>query len=221
MKEITVTNGLKIIRLKEDGIFIYFDSDNSKGVLYLDKGDKEPWKRSAFQWASKQLDEIKESDMKLEVLRFSSQNESTIGLLFDVTGSGRQFLCFTLEDEFRTVKKYGETRIPAGTYKLGLKKHGGFHNRYMKKFGFPFHKGMIQILDVPKFKDVLMHIGNRDDDTDACLLVGDQAYQNITDDGFIGSSTTAYKRIYPDISRRLLNGADVCITYVNYEKHTT
>ena len=33
--------------------------------------------------------------MKLEVLRFSSQNESTLGMLFDVT-EGRKFLCLTL-----------------------------------------------------------------------------------------------------------------------------
>ena len=38
--------------------------------------------------------------MKLEVLRYSSQNESTLGMLFDVT-EGREFLCYTLEDEYR------------------------------------------------------------------------------------------------------------------------
>ena len=56
--------------------------------------------------------------MKFEVLRFSSQNESSLGVLFDVT-EGRKFLCFTLEDEARNVKVSGETRIPSGTYKLG------------------------------------------------------------------------------------------------------
>ena len=72
--------------------------------------------------------------MKFEVLRFSSQNESSLGLLFDVT-EGRKFLCFTLEDEARKVKVSGETRIPAGTYKLGLRTVGGFHGRYSKKYG--------------------------------------------------------------------------------------
>ena len=38
--------------------------------------------------------------MKLEVLRFSSQKDSTNGILFDVT-EGREFLCYTLEDEYR------------------------------------------------------------------------------------------------------------------------
>ena len=59
--------------------------------------------------------------MKFEVQRFSSQSDSTLGILFDVT-DGRKFLCFTLEDEAREVKVKGETRIPAGTYKLKLRK---------------------------------------------------------------------------------------------------
>ena len=53
--------------------------------------------------------------MKLEVIRFSSQSESTLGMLFDVT-NGKKFLCFTLEDEARETKVKGETRIPAGIY---------------------------------------------------------------------------------------------------------
>ena len=72
--------------------------------------------------------------MKLEVIRFSSQNDSTLGLLFDVT-HGRKFLCFTLEDEARDTKVMGETRIPAGIYDLKLRTEGGYHNRFLKKFG--------------------------------------------------------------------------------------
>jgi len=50
--------------------------------------------------------------MKLEVLRFSSDSDSTLGVLFDTTNE-RKFLCFTLEDEFREIKISGETRIPS------------------------------------------------------------------------------------------------------------
>ena len=57
--------------------------------------------------------------MKLEVQRFSSQSNSTLGMLFDVTGTPK-FLCYTLEDEFRDVKVSGETRIPSGTYNVTL-----------------------------------------------------------------------------------------------------
>ena len=68
--------------------------------------------------------------MKLEVLRFNSQDDFTNGLLFDVTDNVRSFLAYTLEDEARTTKVWGETRIPAGKYKLSLKQHSGFHTRY-------------------------------------------------------------------------------------------
>lgn len=155
--------------------------------------------------------------MKLEVLRYSSQNETTLGMFFDITDV-RKFLCYTLEDECRTVKKYGETRIPAGTYKMQLRNEGGFHGRYIKKFGIPFHKGMLEVKDVPGFNYILIHIGNRDDNTDGCLLVGDSSFQNITEEGFIGSSTQAYKRIYPEIARSLLNGQNVWITYTDFDK---
>ena len=72
--------------------------------------------------------------MKLKVIRFSSQKDSTNGLLFDMT-SGTEFLCYTLEDEKREKKVMAETRIPAGTYSVLLRKEGGHHNRYSKKYG--------------------------------------------------------------------------------------
>ena len=65
--------------------------------------------------------------MKLEVLRISSQNDSTSGVLFDVTDGKRKFLCYTLEDEYRAVKVKHETRIPEGTYKLTLRSEGGVY----------------------------------------------------------------------------------------------
>jgi len=133
--------------------------------------------------------------MKLEVLRFSSQNKSTLGMLFDIT-DGREFLCFTLEDEHRDVKVMNETRIPSGTYKLKLRTEGGFNDRYSKKYG-SMHKGMIHVQDVPGFEYILFHTGNTDENTGGCLLLGDTSQQNITKSGFIGSSVDAYKRVYP------------------------
>ena len=150
--------------------------------------------------------------MKLEVLRFNSSDDFTTGLLFDVTDNVRSFLCYTLEDEARTVKQWGETRIPAGTYKLTLRAEGGFHSRYLAKFGAEFHKGMIYVNEVPNFEYILWHIGNDDDDTAGCLLVG-----KTSQDNFIGSSTTAYKEIYPPIRDAILNGEDVTVTYIDYD----
>ena len=154
--------------------------------------------------------------MKLEVLRISSQSDSTNGILFDTT-KGRKFLAYTLEDEYRETKVKGETRIPAGTYKIKLRKEGGFHGRYTTKYG-SMHKGMLHVQDVPGFEYILIHTGNTDEHTDGCLLVGNTQTENIgTKDGFIGASGDAYKRIYPPIASALENGEDVEITYVDFD----
>ena len=60
--------------------------------------------------------------MELIVLRFSSESDSTHGLLFENTSMGKRFLCYTLEDEARVLKVRGETRVPAGKYKIELRK---------------------------------------------------------------------------------------------------
>tara|TARA_B100000795_G_C22703088_1_gene400459 strand:- start:295 stop:768 length:474 start_codon:yes stop_codon:yes gene_type:complete len=155
--------------------------------------------------------------MKLEVLRISSQKDSTNGLLFDVT-TDRKFLCYTLEDEYRDLKVYGETRVPSGTYKVTLRNVGGFDARYTKKYG-SMHKGMLWVRDVPGFEYILIHTGNTDEHTAGCLLLGDTQQQNVTKskDGFIGASVDAYKRIYPLIAESLERGDEVEISYIDYD----
>src|SRR6056300_1810982 len=149
--------------------------------------------------------------MKLEILRFNSSDDFTSGILFDVSNNKRKFLCYTLEDQAQTQKVWGETRIPAGTYNLSLRNEGGFHTRYKAKFG-GFHKGMIYVNEVPNFEYILWHIGNDDDDTAGCLLVG-----KTSQDNFIGNSTTAYKEIYPPIRDAILSGEEVTVTYIDYD----
>ena len=154
--------------------------------------------------------------MKIEVLRVSSEADSTSGLVFDVT-DGRKFLCYSLEDEYRNDKVMHETRVPAGTYKILLRKEGGFHGRYVKKYG-DFHKGMLHVQDVPGFEYILIHTGNTDEHTSGCLIVGDSQENNqLIKNGFIGKSVQAYKRIYTPIAEALENGEEVTITYVDYD----
>jgi hypothetical protein len=156
--------------------------------------------------------------MKYEVLRVSSGKDSTSGLLFEVDNGKRTFLCYTLEDEQRDVKVWGETRIPAGTYKLKLREEGGFHNRYLNKYGTPFHKGMIWVQDVPGFEWILWHTGNTDEHTAGCLILGNtQTNNRIAKDGFVGSSVDAYKFVYPRVAAAIEAGLDVEVTYVDYD----
>ena len=155
--------------------------------------------------------------MELEVLRISSQEDSTSGILFDVVNGKRKFLCYTLEDEQRDVKVWGETRIPAGTYKLKLRTEGGFHSRYTGKYG-DWHKGMIWVQDVPGFEFILWHTGNTDESTAGCLILGQTQESNlIKPDGWVGSSVSAYKFVYPRVSEAILSGQDVEVTYIDYD----
>ena len=154
--------------------------------------------------------------MKLEVLRISSGKDSTSGILFMIEGEQRTFLCYTLEDEYRASKIRSETRIPAGTYTLRLRTEGGFHERYSSRF-YGLHKGMLHVTNVPDFEHILIHCGNTDEHTAGCLLLGDTQHNNLVEeDGFIGRSTSAYKRVYPPIAEALEKGEEVTITYIDY-----
>tara|TARA_R110002167_G_scaffold40737_2_gene124904 strand:- start:2591 stop:3187 length:597 start_codon:yes stop_codon:yes gene_type:complete len=154
--------------------------------------------------------------MKLEILRISSGKDSTSGILFDISNKQRKFLCYTLEDEQRDVKVWGETRIPAGEYTLSLRKEGGFHNKYRNKYG-DMHKGMIHVNDVEGFEYILWHTGNTDENTAGCLLLGNSQTSNLVKkDGFIGSSVNAYKEVYPYVAAAIEN-APVTVEYIDYD----
>jgi len=156
---------------------------------------------------------------ELKLIRFSSGKESTLGLLFrtgaDAKGVTHEFLCYTLEDEYRETKKMHETRIPAGKYRITLRKEGGFHAKTLAKYGAGFHKGMLWLRDVPGFEYILIHTGNDDTHSSGCILVGNSSEQNITKRGFIGASGDAYARIYPPIAAALEAGQDVSISIVD------
>ena len=157
--------------------------------------------------------------MRLELYRYSSQKDSTLGILFSVDDetNKKDFLCYTLEDEKRAIKVYGETRIHEGTYKIEYRKEGGYHNKYTKRFA-NIHRGMLQLMDVPNFNYILIHCGNTDDDTDGCLLLGNVISQNITKDGFLGQSTDCYKRVYPIISDILDSQKQLSIKIINFDE---
>ncbi len=141
--------------------------------------------------------------MKLLLLRYSTTEEDTMGLLY-IDGV---LVCYTLEDEQRTVKVFGETRIPSGTYKLIPRESGPrFYERYVKRWSW--HRGMIELENVPNFTAILIHPGNKDDDTAGCILVGNTAKVNTINPGEMNllDSTDCYKRIYPLIIEEVEQG---------------
>lgn len=136
--------------------------------------------------------------MIITVNRFTSDDDATLSIL-KVDG---QFISFGLEDEYRAHKVPKETRIPAGIYKIGVRTVGGFNNRYTRKF--PWHKGMLQVMNVPGFEYILIHIGNTDENTDGCLLVGCGAMTcgELT----VQSSKIAYEKLYKKVIDAALAG---------------
>ncbi len=145
--------------------------------------------------------------------RISSGSEATLGTLFDVTDAPA-FQCYVLEDQFNEPKIPGETRIPAGEYQIKFRDEGGMIVRYKNRFAW--HRGMLWLQDVPNFQFVYIHVGNKDDDTDGCLLVGDGQISNVTERGAVTTSVAAYRRLYEKIAERLEAGDEVWITVEDY-----
>ena len=129
--------------------------------------------------------------MLIDVFRFTSDDDTTLSTI----SVNDRFVCFGLEDQYRRGPKVpGETRIPAGTYEVRLRTTGGFHTRYSRKFS-DIHRGMLELVDVPNFRHVLIHVGNDDGDTAGCLLTGTSANSD-TGRMRVGASALAYKRLY-------------------------
>lgn len=144
--------------------------------------------------------------MKIRVERFEHSPEETFGRLF----IDDQQYCLTLEDQHRDVKVKGDTRIPAGTYKVGLVNSPSFSPKYGHE--------MLWIKDVPNFTGILIHCGNTEDDTAGCLLVGEKVGVIPTKTGpkrGVIRSREAYNKIYPIIAGAIKNGEEVTITYID------
>jgi len=149
--------------------------------------------------------------MKLDVVRTQFGADATNGMLF-IDGV---FECFTLEDQVREGSKVmKESAIPLGEYEIKFRTVGGFDSKYTSRYGADWHKGMLELQDVPNFKYILIHTGNTDEHTAGCLLVGEtQQDLDKGKDGFVGGSGDAYKKMYPKVRDALLAGEKVTIKY--------
>ena len=162
--------------------------------------------------------EVKEQQiMEIKLKRIADNGDASISLFY----IDDEFQCFVIEDEHRTKKVYGETRIPEGIYNMDLRREGGFHARYSKKFSD--HKGMLCLYNKPNwtlenagmsFQYILIHTGNTDEHTSGCLSVGDtQQDLDVNFNGMVGSSKNAYVKLYDKVAKQLLIGNQVTIEY--------
>ena len=118
--------------------------------------------------------------LELVLKRFAKKDDHTIGHLYV---NGTQF-CDTLEDTDRGLdqdmpldelmmrKIPGKTAIPTGTYRITMNRKSPKFSKidYYRDFCGGY---MPRLLKVPGFEGILIHRGNRADDTEGCLLVGE------------------------------------------------
>lgn len=140
--------------------------------------------------------------MKIQVKRVKQGKNSTLSEL-SIDG---EFSCYVLEDSVRDKKIKGSTAIPAGRYKLAFRRYGGMHGRYHRLFP-DFHRGMIQLMDVPNFSYIYIHMGNNFSDTSGCLLVGEKVkYFKKQKEYEIRQSRKAYVVLYNRLSVAMEKG---------------
>jgi hypothetical protein len=119
------------------------------------------------------------------------------------------FICFLLEDGFRTKKVPGETRIPAGQYPVLRYRAGRFLREYKRRWGHTF---VPLLTDVDNFSAILMHVGNGHVDTRGCLLTGMGARFDPNSNTYtLTDSVVGYKRLYKILDNAFNQGREVVL----------
>ncbi len=131
--------------------------------------------------------------MESKIIRVAQGKESTLSQLY-INGI---FQCYLLEDKIREVKIHSQTAIPTGVFGLKLNTHGAKNVNYKRVFAKQ-HEGMIEIVGLPNFNFVYIHVGNTIKDTAGCPLCG-FGFQFLDGNYQVTQSIAAYKMIYPKL----------------------
>lgn len=140
--------------------------------------------------------------MKLVLDRIFKGKDYTIGKLY-VDG---KYLCDTLEDidrglkqtdsleTIKSTKVYGETAIPTGVYTITIDTVSPkFKDRIWAK---PYNGKLPRFMDVPGYEGVLIHVGNKPEDTLGCILVGDNKIK-----GQVVNSTARFNQLMTKLQK--------------------
>lgn len=147
--------------------------------------------------------------MEILVKRIAKKSKYTIGKMY-IDG---QYICDTLEDadrglnqnmslkEINNKKVYGETAIPTGTYKVDMNTVSPkFKSRIWAK---PYGGKLPRLVLVPGYDGVLIHPGNKAEDTLGCILVGENKAV-----GQVLNSQVTFKKIMSILTK----GTNITIT---------
>lgn len=119
--------------------------------------------------------------MELILKRIALRSEYTIGKLY-VDG---EYVADTIEDTVRDLDKNGKfangevkipgkTAIPYGRYEITMKVKSPKYSNFSKYSWAKKYDGYLpRLLNVPHFDGVLIHVGNSELDSEACVLVGE------------------------------------------------
>lgn len=151
--------------------------------------------------------------MKLLLKRIAKQKTYTIGKLY-IDGV---YECDTLEDtdrglsddmtieEIKKKKVYGQTAIPSGTYEINMDVVSPkFKNRSWAK---PYNGKLPRLMNVPGYEGVLIHVGNKPEDTLGCLLVGQNKIK-----GQVVNSTATFHELMEKLTEVHEIGEKISIT---------
>lgn len=134
--------------------------------------------------------------MEILVKRLWKLPKYTIGKIY----IDNELICDSLEDtdrdlrqnmplsEIQSKKVYGETAIPTGTYKVAMDVVSPkFKNRSWAK---PYGGKIPRLLNVPGFEGILIHPGNKPEESLGCLFPGENKVK-----GQVINSTAAFNKI--------------------------
>lgn len=151
--------------------------------------------------------------MELKLKRIFKGGLYTIGKLY-VNGF---YECDVLEDtdrglsdkmelsEIKKVKQYGKTAIPIGSYSIDM---NTISPKFKDRSWAKVCEGKLpRLINVKGFDGVLIHVGNKPEDTLGCLLTG---YNKIK--GQVVNSTSAFTKLYEKMKEAHVNGESINLT---------
>lgn len=135
--------------------------------------------------------------MELRLKRIARKETYTIGRLY----ADGKYVCDTIEDRDRGLsqslpvsvnvakKRKGMTAIPTGRYRVTL---GVQSPKFSKYKSYDWCKGYLpRLINVPAYDGILIHAGNTAQNTEGCLLVGENKVV-----GKVLNSMATLKKLY-------------------------
>lgn len=151
--------------------------------------------------------------MKISIVRRFKGLKYTIGSLY----IENDYFCDTLEDvdryldssmaieDIKRIKVYGETAIPYGTYSICMNTVSPkFRNKSWAK---PYGGKLPRLLDVKGFEGILIHVGNSDQDTLGCIIVGENKIK-----GKVINSTYTFNKLMSLLLKAHIAGEEILLT---------